>query len=33
MASQPKIVRIQEKGQVILPAAVRKQLGLKRAIW
>jgi len=26
----PKLVRIQEKGQVTLPAAVRKRLGLKK---
>jgi AbrB family looped-hinge helix DNA binding protein len=30
MALQSKLVRIQEKGQVTLPAAVRKQLGLKK---
>src|SRR4051794_21700573 len=30
MVSEPKLVRIQEKGQVTLPAAVRKQLGLKK---
>ena len=30
MASEPKLVRIQEKGQVTLPAAVRKRLGLKK---
>ncbi len=28
--SQPKLVRIQEKGQVTLPVEVRKQLGLKK---
>lgn len=27
---QPKLVRIQEKGQVTLPADVRKRLGLKK---
>ena len=27
---QPKLVRIQEKGQVTLPADVRRQLGLKK---
>jgi AbrB family looped-hinge helix DNA binding protein len=30
MALESKLVRIQEKGQVTLPAAVRKQLGLKK---
>jgi AbrB family looped-hinge helix DNA binding protein len=30
MASESKLVRIQEKGQVTLPAAVRKRLGLKK---
>jgi AbrB family looped-hinge helix DNA binding protein len=30
MASAAKLVRIQEKGQVTLPAAVRKRLGLKK---
>jgi AbrB family looped-hinge helix DNA binding protein len=30
MASERKLVRIQEKGQVTLPAAVRKRLGLKK---
>lgn len=30
MVSEPKFVRIQVKGQVTLPAAVRKQLGLKK---
>ena len=30
MVSEPKLVRIQEKGQVTLPAAVRKRLGLKK---
>jgi AbrB family looped-hinge helix DNA binding protein len=32
MALESKLVRIQEKGQVTLPAAVRKQLGLERVI-
>lgn len=27
---QPQLVRVQEKGQVTLPAAVRKRLGLKK---
>ena len=27
---QPKLVRIQEKGQVTLPAEVRRKLGLKK---
>ena len=30
MALESKLVRIQEKGQVTLPAAVRKRLGLKK---
>ena len=30
MALERKLVRIQEKGQVTLPAAVRKRLGLKK---
>jgi len=30
MALRSKLVRIQEKGQVTLPAAVRKQLGLEK---
>src|SRR5215217_3548179 len=30
MVSGPKLVRIQEKGQVTLPVEVRKQLGLKK---
>jgi len=30
LASESKLVRIQEKGQVTLPAAVRKRLGLKK---
>jgi AbrB family looped-hinge helix DNA binding protein len=30
MVSQPKLVRIQEKGQVTIPAEVRKRLGLKQ---
>lgn len=30
MATQPKFVRIQEKGQVTLPAEVRKHLGMKK---
>jgi AbrB family looped-hinge helix DNA binding protein len=30
MASETKLVRIQEKGQVTLPAAIRKRLGLKK---
>lgn len=30
MAAERKLVRIQEKGQVTLPAAVRKRLGLKK---
>ena len=30
MVSVPKLVRIQEKGQVTLPAEVRKRLGLKK---
>jgi AbrB family looped-hinge helix DNA binding protein len=30
MVSEPKLVRIQEKGQVTLPAEVRKRLGLKK---
>jgi AbrB family looped-hinge helix DNA binding protein len=30
MASETKLVRIQDKGQVTLPAAVRKRLGLKK---
>ena len=29
-APQPKLVRIQEKGQVTLPADVRRHLGLKK---
>ncbi len=28
--AQPKLVRVQEKGQVTLPADVRKRLGLKK---
>lgn len=27
---QPRLVRVQEKGQVTLPAAMRKRLGLKK---
>jgi AbrB family looped-hinge helix DNA binding protein len=30
MTSETKLVRVQEKGQVTLPAAVRKRLGLKK---
>jgi AbrB family looped-hinge helix DNA binding protein len=30
MASETKLVRIQEPGQVPLPAAIRKRLGLKK---
>jgi AbrB family looped-hinge helix DNA binding protein len=30
MAAERKLVRIQEKGQVTLPVAVRKRLGLKK---
>ena len=30
MAVERKLVRIQEKGQVTLPASVRKRLGLKK---
>jgi AbrB family looped-hinge helix DNA binding protein len=30
MVSTPRLVRIQEKGQVTLPAEVRKRLGLKK---
>jgi antitoxin PrlF len=30
MVSIPKLVRVQEKGQVTLPAEVRKRLGLKK---
>jgi AbrB family looped-hinge helix DNA binding protein len=30
MTSESKLVRIQEKGQVTLPAAVRKRLSLKK---
>jgi AbrB family looped-hinge helix DNA binding protein len=30
MAAQPNLVRVQEKGQVTLPAAIRKQLGIKK---
>jgi AbrB family looped-hinge helix DNA binding protein len=30
MALESKLVRIQEKGQVTLPAAIRKRLGLKK---
>lgn len=30
MAMAPNLVRVQEKGQVTLPAAVRKQLGIKK---
>ena len=30
MAAEPKLVRVQEKGQVTLPASIRKQLGLKK---
>jgi antitoxin PrlF len=30
MVSAPRLVRIQEKGQVTLPADVRKRLGLKK---
>ena len=30
MTVESKLVRIQEKGQVTLPAAVRKRLGLKK---
>jgi AbrB family looped-hinge helix DNA binding protein len=30
MGSETKLVRIQEKGQVTLPAAIRKRLGLKK---
>lgn len=28
--SQPKLIRVQEKGQVTLPVAVRRTLGLKK---
>ena len=30
MPTEHKLVRIQEKGQVTLPVAIRKQLGLKK---
>jgi AbrB family looped-hinge helix DNA binding protein len=30
VATEPKLVRIQEKGQVTLPAEVRRNLGLKK---
>ena len=30
MATEIKLVRVQEKGQVTLPAAIRKRLGLKK---
>jgi AbrB family looped-hinge helix DNA binding protein len=30
MASEPKLVRIQDKGKITLPAAVRKRLGLRK---
>lgn len=30
MAAELKLVRVQEKGQVTLPAAIRKQLGIKK---
>ena len=30
MAAEPKYVRIQEKGQMTLPADIRKRLGLKK---
>ena len=30
MATDVKLVRVQEKGQVTLPAAVRRRLGLKK---
>ncbi len=30
MAAELKLVRVQEKGQVTLPADIRKQLGLKK---
>jgi AbrB family looped-hinge helix DNA binding protein len=30
VAAERKLVRIQEKGQVTLPAAIRKRLGLKK---
>lgn len=30
MATQPKYVRVQEKGQVTLPAEMRRHLGLKK---
>jgi AbrB family looped-hinge helix DNA binding protein len=30
MAAELKLVRVQEKGQVTLPAAIRKRLGLKK---
>ena len=30
MVSAPRLVRIQEKGRVTLPAEVRKRLGLKK---
>ena len=30
MAAEPRLTRIQEKGQVTLPADVRRQLGLKK---
>ncbi len=30
MPAERKLVRVQEKGQITLPAAVRKRLGLKR---
>jgi AbrB family looped-hinge helix DNA binding protein len=30
MATETKLVRIQEKGQITLPASIRKRLGLKK---
>ncbi len=30
MSTQPNLVRIQEKGQVTLPASIRERLGLKK---
>jgi AbrB family looped-hinge helix DNA binding protein len=30
MATDAKLVRIQEKGQITLPASIRKRLGLKK---
>ena len=30
MAAERKLVRVQEKGQVTIPAAVRKRLGMKK---